>query len=112
MKKYNKLVRDKVPNILKHKLKSYTGHTAKNDKEYAKALAAKLIEEALEFQENPSIDELGDVAEVLFAISHLNGWNHPSTFLPTWSKLEEAQHNKRNARGAFNDRYILEEVEE
>ena len=41
MKKYNKLVRDKVPGILRRKLKSYTGHTA-DDKEYAKALAAKL----------------------------------------------------------------------
>jgi predicted house-cleaning noncanonical NTP pyrophosphatase (MazG superfamily) len=111
MKKYNKLVRDKVPEILRHKLKSYTGHTA-DDKEYAKALAAKLVEEALEFQGTPSIDELADVAEVLFAISHLNGWNNPSTFLPSWSKLQEAQHNKRNARGAFNDKYILEEVEE
>jgi predicted house-cleaning noncanonical NTP pyrophosphatase (MazG superfamily) len=111
MKKYNKLVRDKIPDILRRKLKSYTGHTA-DEKEYAKALATKLVEEALEFQENPVIDELGDVAEVVFAISHLNGWNNPSTFLPTWSKLEEAQHKKRNARGAFNDRYILEEVED
>ena len=72
----------------------------------------KNMQKHLQLNWTPSIDELADVAEVIFAISHLNGWNHPSTFLPSWSKLQEAQHNKRNARGAFNDRYILEEVEE
>ena len=112
MKKYNKLVRDKIPEILKYKLKSYNGHTAKDDQEYADALAAKLVEEALEFQENPTIEELADVSEVLFAISQLKGWNRPSSLYRRWSKLQEAEHKKRESRGAFDDRYILEEAEE
>ena len=58
--KYNKLIRDKIPEIIKKSgLKSVT-HIA-DDKEYKQKLRAKLQEEVDEFLEESNEEELAEI---------------------------------------------------
>ncbi len=64
---YNKLVRDKIPQIIKD-----SGRTCDfkvlDDPEMKEALKEKLIEKAQVFSEKPSEDELSDIYELLDTI--------------------------------------------
>jgi predicted house-cleaning noncanonical NTP pyrophosphatase (MazG superfamily) len=66
---YNKLVRDKIPDIIEA-----SGCRAKtrilNDEEFLVALGEKAVEEAMEFKDNPVLDELADIQEVLITTAH------------------------------------------
>jgi predicted house-cleaning noncanonical NTP pyrophosphatase (MazG superfamily) len=67
MRTPKKLIRDKIPEIIKA-----NGEAANirvlDDKEYLKELIEKLKEEADEFMENPSVEALADIKEVTIAI--------------------------------------------
>jgi len=102
MKIYNKLVRDKIPEIIKNqgkmpKLKKLDG------KEYFDALNQKLKEELDEYFEDYSIEELTDVMEVIYAIIKYNGLSI--------DEFEEIRRNKLDERGEFNDRLLLIDVD-
>ncbi|KKQ87967.1 MAG: hypothetical protein UT09_C0006G0001, partial [Parcubacteria group bacterium GW2011_GWF2_38_8] len=60
MEKYNKLVRDKIPNILDAQGISYEKRVATSE-EYKAELIKKLEEETKEFSEVGSPEELADV---------------------------------------------------
>ncbi len=66
--KNNKLVRDKIPQIIfqKHGKKPLTKILSEN--EYAKALDEKLKEEVSEYLKSKEIEELADIEEVILAI--------------------------------------------
>lgn len=104
MKKiYNKLVRDKIPEIIrKNDSKPLT--RVLNQKEYTKELVRKLSEEVTEFKENPSIEELADIEEVLMALRAAMGIRADA--------LEEVRRNKAKTNGRFKKRIFLEAVEE
>ena len=74
MKQYNKLVRDKIPEILKKDKVKYKTHTA-NKKEYLEKLYEKLIEEFEEFKAKPSVDEFADLLEVLEYIGKVHNFD-------------------------------------
>ena len=101
---YNKLVRDKIITILRHKDKVFSFHVAKNDAEYKQRLADKLVEEAQEFKADPTLEELADLQEVLFAALKAYGYTKKS--------LTQAMREKGFARGKFEKRFILEWVKE
>ena len=103
MKIYNKLVRDRIPDILKHVDKQYSMHIA-DEKEYGEKLKEKLQEEVQEFLENPCLEELADITEVISTIVYNMGY--------TSQDLNECMTTKKGARGGFHERIILENVKE
>lgn len=102
MKVYNKLVRDKIPEIIEA-----DGKTCKtrilSDKEYIDSLEAKLNEEVAEYQADKNLEEMADVLEVLQAICIARGYS--------LEELEALRAQKAGARGGFAEKIFLEYVE-
>jgi predicted house-cleaning noncanonical NTP pyrophosphatase (MazG superfamily) len=96
MESYNKLVRDKIPEILDKKGVPYEKRIASAE-EYKIELIKKLGEEYSEFIESGSVEELADILEVLVALKKL----------PEYSSVEEIQATKRQEKGGFDQRIIL-----
>ena len=64
VKKYNKLVRDRIPEIIAADGKRCTVETL-SDEEYLLLLDHKLDEELAEYQESKSLEELADLLQSL-----------------------------------------------
>ncbi|MBI2017961.1 nucleoside triphosphate pyrophosphohydrolase [Candidatus Daviesbacteria bacterium] len=99
--KYNKLVRDKIPEIIKKDKQTPVIHIA-NKEEYTRKLLEKLQEEVLEFLKEQSPEELADILEVIDAICKLQKIN--------LKKLQKIKQQKVIDRGGFKKRIILEEI--
>ena len=104
MKTYNKLVRDKIPELIKNNGANAVNTKILNDEEYLKALNTKLVEELNEYLSSGEIEELADLEEVLRAI--LDAKN------TSYSDFEEIRINKVNKRGAFKNKIFLESIDE
>lgn len=98
-KTFNKLVRDKIPAIIKEKGKTCKFHVA-DSKEYRQKLKEKLLEESQEFFENPCVEELADLQEVMEALQ----------VEYEWTSLRAQREYKKVIRGSFEKKIILEEV--
>lgn len=99
---HNKLVRDKIPEIIKSAGKIPSCKTLSED-EYLKELDKKLIEECNEYLEDKSIEEIADVLEVLRAITQARGF--------TLEELEYIRAKKAEERGEFQKKIYLEKVD-
>ena len=102
--KYNKLVRDKIPEEINSEPGRKCKYRILNDTEYLKELNKKVLEEANEFIEENSIEELGDLMEVINAIMKLKGYN--------MEDIERVMKAKEEKKGAFNKKIFLEYVDE
>ena len=98
--KYNKLVRDKIPEYIKSRSGVPVTHSA-DDAEYWQKLKEKLVEEIEEFSKDESIEELADILEVLDAIAEYKKFNKKD--------VERIKEKKSKERGRFEKRIILNE---
>ena len=75
---HNKLVRDKIPEIISSVGKQAVTRIL-SDEEYLAELDRKLTEECTEYQADKSIEEMADVFEVPYAIAEARGYRGTGT---------------------------------
>lgn len=101
---YNKLVRDRIPENINSMEGRKCNFKILNNDEYLKELDKKLFEEAHEFIEEHSIEELADLMEVIFAIMKDRNISIED--------IENARKIRNNKKGSFNDKIYLIDVEQ
>lgn len=100
---YNKLVRDKIPEIIeKDNCISYI--RTLDSKEYLEELNKKLSEELNEYLQSGDIEELADLVEVVLGIIDCKN--------VSVSDFEKIRESKVLKRGAFKKRIFLEKTEQ
>lgn len=100
---YNKLVRDKIPEIIESSGKTCSIEVLSGE-DYLRALDQKLDEELEEYHRDQSVEELADLLEVIRASAIARGY--------TIEKLESIRAQKAKERGGFEKKIFLKEVQE
>ncbi|WJQ82612.1 nucleoside triphosphate pyrophosphohydrolase [Brevibacillus brevis] len=103
---YNKLIRDKIPQIMKEKGKEFTVHKLSNE-QFETELKNKLSEELQEFNQatpQEEIEELADMVEVIYAYLKYKG--------VSINEFEKIRLNKQEKRGGFEEKLFLVDVKE
>jgi len=104
---YKKLIRDRIPEIIKKDGKRAETRILGED-EYKKELLSKIVEEAQEVSgtngsREDLIKEIGDVLEVIDSIKKAFGL--------TEAEILEIKEQRNNSRGGFDERIFLEYTE-
>ena len=98
MTEYGKLVRDKIPQIIR--AQGETPHIrVLEGPEFHDALERKLQEEAAEYLESRELTELADILEVVCALCRADGHS--------LEELTAAYQRKNQERGGFAERIFL-----
>ncbi|WP_096439510.1 nucleoside triphosphate pyrophosphohydrolase [Alteribacter populi] len=104
---YNKLVRDRIPEVIESTGKKANFMTL-NEADFAQQAKEKLKEEVEEYfnaeSDRDSIEELADIMELLHSLAGIHG--------ATPEELEKVRVRKAKNRGAFNKWLFLKEVED
>ena len=100
---HNKLVRDKIPEIIKNDGRICETEILSDD-DYLAMLDAKLDEELNEYHKDQNIEELADLMEVIYAVVEARGY--------TLEQLESVRKEKAEKRGAFKEKIFLKTVRE
>ena len=103
VKKYNKLVRDRIPEIIKASGKSCVTEIL-SATDYLCMIDAKMDEELTEYHKDQNIEELADLIEVIYAATIARGY--------TLEQLEQVRAEKATKRGIFEKKILLKEVRE
>lgn len=107
MKTFNKLVRDKIPEIIKSNNEIPTTRIL-DYKEYKEELLRKLLEECNEVinasTKEETLEEIADTLEVLDSLIKLNN--------SSINEVRKIQDTKRTKRGGFEKRLYLIKTEE
>ena len=98
MKEFNKLVRDKIPDIIRAQGEMAFTRVLEIE-EYKKHLDKKLDEEIKEYRTDHNLEELADILEVIYALCKADGH--------TIEELHALRKNKYDERGGFDDRIFL-----
>lgn len=101
MIEYDKLIRDKIPEIIEQSGKKCIVEVMDNDT-YIEYLDQKLNEELAEYQQDKSIEELADLLEVMYAVVTARGYSI--------EELERIRLEKAEKRGSFEKRLLLKSV--
>ncbi|MDA1817638.1 nucleoside triphosphate pyrophosphohydrolase [Bacillus cereus] len=105
MPTYNKLVRNKIPQIIKNNGKTPTTRILPQD-EYIKEICKKTQEELTEYLEATTkehkLEELSDLLELINALAEHEG--------TTLEEINDIRKKKAEERGGFSDRVFLIEV--
>lgn len=101
MKIYNKLIRDRIPEIITADDKTFEIEIVTGI-EKQELLEKKLLEEVNEYLEDKNLEELADVMEVLFGLANELGYSEEDLINKRNQKLEE--------RGGFKEGIVLKGV--
>lgn len=102
MKTFNKLVRDRIPEIVCAEGKKPVYHRAQED--FFQYLKKKLREEVEEFCENPCIEEIVDILEVLSKCCEELGLDE--------KEITAIKKEKASCKGRFDKKIVLEMIKE
>jgi predicted house-cleaning noncanonical NTP pyrophosphatase (MazG superfamily) len=104
---YNKLVRDRIPEVIESTGKKFTSRILNNE-EYITELKKKTYEELDEYMKTKNsedaIEELADLLELMHALAEYHG--------SSIEKLEEVRKEKAEKRGGFKEKIFLIEVQD
>lgn len=104
---YNKLIRDKILDLLIEEKLDYISKVL-DDKEYEMAIKAKFHEEINEFEKAETsegiVSELADILELVHAAVKLQN--------TTFEELDEIRLQKKKSHGSFEKKLFLIEVKD
>lgn len=104
---HNKLVRDRIPEIIEKTGKKFSTKILDQD-DYIIELKKKGYEELEEYihteNDTEALEELADLLEIIHALSECHGAN--------FEHLEAIRKDKAEKRGGFRERIYLMEVED
>lgn len=104
---YNKLVRDKIPQIIEGTGKRYTAKVL-SDEDYIKYLKLKSYEELDEYcaaeTNEEAVEELADLLEIVRVLADYHG--------SSMEEVEKVRREKAEKRGGFEEKVFLVEVED
>lgn len=107
MPTYNKLVRDKIPQVIAAKGKNCRTRIL-DEIQYKKEITTKLKEEFNEYltasNSKDALEELADMLEVIRSLTLVHGASP--------EELEELRVQKANERGGFQERVYLIDVDD
>ena len=103
MKKFNKVIRDKIPEIIQK-----DGQTCNiqilSDEKFMVEIEKKLSEEVTEYQNDKNPEELSDILEVIYRIAQLRGISK--------EELEKIRIKKMQDKGGFEKNLFLIDTSE
>lgn len=103
MRRYNKLVRDNIPQIIMDNEGRFAKTRTLNDEEFLFELNRKLQEELREYLSSGEIEELADLEEVIRGVLEAKNISY--------EEFEKIRKQKAEKRGSFKKRIFLETVE-
>ncbi len=107
MPTYNKLVRDKIPQIIEQSGKKFSTKIL-NDQDYIKYLQQKSYEELDEYcaaeTNEDAVEELADLLEIIHSLAYQHG--------SSIEEVEKVREKKAEKRGGFEEKIFLIEVED
>lgn len=101
MKIYNKLVRDKIPDIILNR-SGMCDFEILDSESFRIALNTKLLEEVNEYINDEKEEELADILEVIDCIVKTNGFS--------FEKILSIKANKKELNGCFDRKIFLRSV--
>ena len=101
IKTYNKLVRDRIPEIIEACGKQCRVEVL-SEEDYLRMADAKLDEELAEYHQDGNVEELADLLEVIYAAATARGCSR--------EELERIRAAKAEERGGLEMRLLLIDV--
>ena len=98
---YDKLVRDKIPEIIEKSGKQCAIEVL-SDEKYLEMIDKKLDEELAEYHKDKNLEELADLLEVIYAATTARGYSIED--------LEKVRVEKVEKRGGFDKKILLKKV--
>ncbi|OCA81262.1 nucleoside triphosphate pyrophosphohydrolase [Pseudobacillus wudalianchiensis] len=104
---HNKLVRDRILEIIDQSGKKYSSRIL-DEREYEEEVRKKMNEELAEYEaaqnDEEALEELADLLELIHAAAAIHGAD--------FNELEAIRQQKAEKRGGFSERIFLIEVED
>ena len=98
---YEKLVRDKIPEIIEKSGKQFEIEIL-SDEKYLEMIDKKFDEELAEYHKDKNLEELADLLEVIYAATKARGYSI--------EELEKVRVEKVEKRGRFDKKILLKKV--